>query len=73
MNEGFADGHHEMPPWLRVKDNIVMAWESKHHIEPIRGRDTFEVAQRLHVRLRVVTHAQAAAKADAAAVGTCHP
>ena len=73
MNEALADGPHEIPPWLRVKDNIVMTWEGKHHVEPIKGGDPFEVAQRLHERLRAVTRAQAAAKADAAAVGTGHP
>ncbi len=61
---------HEMPPWLRVKDNIVMTWEGKHHVAPIKGEDPFEVAKRLHARLRAVRQAQAAAKVEAAAVGT---
>lgn len=61
---------HEMPPWLRVKDNIVMTWEGKHHVAPIKGEDPFEVAQRLHARLRAVGQAQPDAKVDSAAVGT---
>ena len=68
-----VEGPHEMPPWLRVKDNIVMTWEGKHHVAPIRGEDPFEVAQRLHARLRAVTQAQSVVKADAAAVGTGNP
>lgn len=63
---------HEMPPWLRVKDNIVMTWEGKHHVAPIKGEDPFEVAQRLHARLRAVRHAQPDAKVDDAAVGSSH-
>lgn len=61
---------HEMPPWLRVKDNIVMTWEGKHHVAPLKGEDPFEVAQRLHARLRAVRQTQATANVDAAAVGT---
>jgi len=61
---------HEMPPWLRVKDNIVMTWEGKHHVAPIRGEDPFEVAQRLHARLRAVAQAEPVAKTEAVAAGT---
>jgi hypothetical protein len=64
---------HEMPPWLRVKDNIVMTWQGKHHVAPIKGEDPFEVAQRLHARLRAAQQAQAVAKADGAVVGTSDP
>ena len=64
---------HEMPPWLRVKDNILMTWEGKPHVAPLKGEDPFEVAQRLHARLRAVTHARSVAKADAVAVGTSQP
>lgn len=42
----------EMPPWLRMKGNIVMTWNGKHHVAPINGDDPFEVAQRLYERLR---------------------
>jgi len=73
MKEAITDGHHEMPPWLRVKDNIVLTWEGKHHVEPIKGGDPFEVARRLHERLRSVMHAQYAAKADAAAPVAANP
>ena len=65
-----AEEPHEMPPWLRVKDNIVMTWEGKHHVAPIRGEDPFEVAQRLHARLRAVGQTEAAKVDAAAAVGT---
>lgn len=65
-----VEGSHEMPPWLRVKDNIVMTWEGKHHVAPIKGKDPFEVAQRLHARLRAVRHAQPDAKVDDAAAGS---
>lgn len=41
-----------MPPWLRMKGNIVMTWNGKHHVAPINGDDPFEVAQRLYERLR---------------------
>lgn len=42
----------EMPPWLRMKGNIVITWNGKHHVAPVNGDDPFEVAQRLYERLR---------------------
>jgi hypothetical protein len=42
----------EMPPWLRMKGNIVMTWNGKHHVAPINGDDPFEVAQRLFEKLK---------------------
>jgi len=52
VREGSALKAGEMPPWLRVKGNIVMTWEGKHHVAPINDDDPFEVAQRLYERLR---------------------
>ena len=61
---------HELPPWLRVKDNIVMTWEGKHHVAPINGEDPFEAAQRLHAQLRSGGQAQAASRPDTPTVRT---
>lgn len=46
--------HGEIPPWLRLKGNIVMNWHGKYHVAPINGDDPFEVAQRLYARLNNV-------------------
>jgi|GEM_PF-3190177 len=61
---------HELPPWLRVKDNIVMTWEGKHHVAPINGEDPFKAAQRLHVRLLAALQAKEAKQVDKPAVRT---
>ncbi len=58
----------EMPPWLRMKGNIVMTWNGKHHVAPVNGDDPFEMAQRLYERLRTAppeTEANSAAPASA--------
>lgn len=61
---------HELPPWLRVKDNIVMTWEGKHHVAPINGEDPFEAAQRLHARLLAVRDGRETRKIENPAVRT---
>lgn len=47
-----SDVSGEMPSWLRMKGNIVMNWNGKHHVAPINGDDPFDVAQRLYEHLR---------------------
>ena len=62
-----AQAPGEMPPWLRMKGNIVMTWNGKHHVAPINGDDPFEVAQRLYERLRRATAVEAGPEAGQAA------
>lgn len=61
---------YELPPWLRVKDNIVMTWEGKHHVAPINGEDPFEAAQRLYAQLRNSGQTRAVSGPDIPAVRT---
>jgi len=56
----------EMPPWLRMKGNIVMTWNGKHHVAPINGDDPFEVAQRLYEKLKRAEPEESAGDAPAA-------
>lgn len=62
----------EMPPWLRMKGNIVMTWNGKHHVAPINGDDPFEVAQRLYERLRRAEAGDKAGASEMSSSGSAH-
>ena len=42
----------ELPPWVVIRDRVVMRWRDWHHVADIGDDDPFEVAQRLFRRLQ---------------------
>ncbi len=46
----------ELPPWLVIKNRVVMRWAGRHHVARIGEEDPFETAQRLFERLKARTH-----------------